>query len=77
MIYVTVRSGTRTGALVGPFATCEQAEGYLQPAINAAREVDQWAHFFDYGTASIPGYSRPGSLNAHVGYAPADTGSHG
>lgn len=68
MIYVTVRSGTRTGALVGPFATRQEAEGYLQPAIDAARRVDPWAHFFDYGTAHIPGYAKPGSLNELVGY---------
>lgn len=68
MLYVTVRSGGRTGVLVGPFATKQEAENYLQPAIDAARQVDRWAHFFSYGTARIPGYSKPGSLNALVGY---------
>lgn len=68
MIYVTVRNGARTGVLVGPFATRPQAEGYLQSAIDAARDIDPWAHFFDFGTARIPGYTRPGRLNARVGY---------
>lgn len=68
MFYVTVRSHTRTGVLVGPFTAQQDAQNYVDPASKAAGEIDDWAHFYSYGTARIPGYSKPGKLNDRVGY---------
>jgi hypothetical protein len=65
--YVSVRSGSRCGLLLGPFPTLEDAEGAVELGRQCAQEVDQMASFYEFGTAKVTRVStralRPGLLN--------------
>ena len=52
--YVTVRNGDQTGFLLGPYETHEEALANVQRGRELANTTDQWAHFYAYGTASLP-----------------------
>jgi hypothetical protein len=52
--FVTVRSGARTGFLLGPYGTHAEALANVDRGRDFACAVDAWAHFYSYGTASVP-----------------------
>lgn len=73
--YVTVRErpdGGRTGYLVGPFDTHEEALGQVDAARRIAREVNSDAHWYAYGTARVESYGTlpPGRFNDRFGLPP-------
>lgn len=67
--YVTmIRDGRRVAYLAGPFATHDQALGLVDQAKRLATDIDQWACFDAFGTASMPhAASNPiGKLNRRL-----------
>lgn len=69
--YVSVISGSRSGLLAGPFNTKSQAEALVDVTRSAAKQINDSAHFYAYGTARAvakAGRSLPvGRLNAMLG----------
>ena len=69
--YVSVINGSRKGLLAGPFDTHEQALALVDPARIAAKQVNDRAHFYAYGTAKVTAKpNRPlpvGKLNTMLG----------
>lgn len=70
--YVTLRRGKRTALLVGPFTTHTEALQWVDPAQRMASDLDPWAHFDLYGTASLTrDPANPvGKLNERLGVVP-------
>ena len=67
--YVTVRDRQRVGFLVGPFNTHGAALAQVEPAREAAKEVNSDAHWFAFGTAHDKiSRARVGRLNDRVNY---------
>lgn len=67
--YVTVRDdGDRFGLLVGPFRSHRAALKWVEPARKAAREVNDRAHWYSYGTSRVTSKTRPkdGLLNERL-----------
>ena len=54
IFYVTVRNGTLHGWLAGPFKTHQEALDALPKAKSLAMDADPMAHFYEFGTASLP-----------------------
>ena len=54
LFYCTVRDGTKTGFLLGPFSSLEQGETSVPLARRLALAVDPWAAFYTFGVASLP-----------------------
>lgn len=54
VFYVTVRDAGRTGFLLGPFADHTEAIANIERGKGLAEQHDVWAHFYSYGTASVP-----------------------
>ena len=52
--YVTVIDGPRTGFLLGPYDTHKEALDKVDRGRQLAQEVNDWAWFYAYGTASAP-----------------------
>jgi len=52
--YVTVRREKRTGWLLGPYATHQEAIDNLSRGLKLAIEADPWAAFDAFGTCSLP-----------------------
>ena len=68
--YVTVQDNGRSGFLAGPFRTHGDALRMVEPTRKAAREVDDRAHWYAFGTARIKtGHERAGRLNERLGIA--------
>lgn len=67
--YVSVRDGSRSGMLLGPYGTSEEAEQNVARARDFAVEVDPFAHFHQYGTARVErANALPcGRLNKRIG----------
>ena len=67
--YVTLRRGTKTAFLAGPFQTHTEALAWVDRATDRANEVDPFAWFDAFGTASLPfKASNPvGKLNKDLG----------
>ena len=69
--YVTVRRGSRTGFLLGPYDTHDTAKKNVDRAQREANEIDSWAWFYAFGTARVvakPGRALPaGRLNERIG----------
>jgi len=65
--YVTVKSGSRTGYLLGPFGSKAEAEGNVDRGQRLARQVNDGADFYAYGVTRVvmqPGRELPkGKLN--------------
>lgn len=55
--YVTVRDGGRTGFLVGPLRTHRQALDRVDDARLLAREANDRAIWYEYGTSKVTGES--------------------
>lgn len=53
--YVTVKDGPRTGWLLGPYATHNEARANVDRAKELAEKADRWAHFYAFGTARVQG----------------------
>jgi hypothetical protein len=51
--YVTMRNGSRTAWLLGPFNSEQEAREMLPAARTKAIEIDPYNHFHAFGTASI------------------------
>lgn len=66
--YVTMIRGTRVAYLAGPFKEHEAALKMVPAAREKACEVDPYAHFDAFGTASLAA-DRPGVLNKLLGVA--------
>ena len=52
--YVTVKDCLRTGWLLGAYATHEEALDNVLRGSQLAVDADRWAHFYAYGTSSVP-----------------------
>jgi len=53
--YVTVKDGPRTGWLLGPYGTHDEALANVERGKELAEEHDRWAHFYFYGTTLVRG----------------------
>jgi len=76
--YVTIRRGERTGLLLGPYKTKDEADPNVDRARKAAEEIDSWAGFDAFGVTRVQmklGASLPiGKLNGRIGlHAEQDT----
>lgn len=70
--YVSVIDGDRWNFLVGPYETHEAAMADVEEVRALAESKDQWAHFYDFGTARAPlGYEKPGALSLELAAARA------
>lgn len=67
--YVSLRRGSRTALLAGPFETHTEALEMVTRAVAEANRVDARSHFDPYGTCSLPrAANNPvGKLNASLG----------
>jgi hypothetical protein len=67
--YVTMVRAKRTAYLAGPFAAHTEALALVEPARHMACDLDQWAWFDLFGTASRPyDAANPiGKLNERLG----------
>jgi hypothetical protein len=69
--YVTIRRGSRTGLLLGPYTTHGAAEGNVGRAQCEARKIDSWTAFDGFGVTRVrmkPGRLLPtGKLNNRIG----------
>jgi hypothetical protein len=65
--YVTVKDGTRTGVLLGPYTTKSDAEGNVKLGRQLAGQVNSRAIWYAYGVTRVvmqPGAELPsGKLN--------------
>jgi hypothetical protein len=65
--YVTVKNGSQTGYLLGPYGSKEEAEGNVDRGKRLARQVNDRADFYAYGVTRVvmqPGRELPkGKLN--------------
>lgn len=65
--YVTVKNGSQTGYLLGPYGSKEEAEGNVDRGQCLARQVNDRADFYAYGVTRVvmqPGRELPkGRLN--------------
>ena len=52
--YCSVIDGGRVGVLAGPYATHEEALAKVETAKALALKANAWAHFFSFGTLSLP-----------------------
>lgn len=52
--YITVRDGERVGLLRGPYYSHTEALADVPEFRARACEVDSWAHFYQFGTSSMP-----------------------
>jgi hypothetical protein len=70
--YVSLRRGSRTALLAGPFATHTEALAMVERATAEANRIDQWSWFDAFGTCSGPRLaSNPaGKLNEQLGIVP-------
>lgn len=68
--YVTAIDGGKTAILVGPFPNNHQAAlDKVDIASDYAQKLDDRAYFWAFGTARFPlEFTKPGILNAFVGY---------
>ena len=62
--YVTCRDAGRTGYLLGPYQTPEDALADVVKAKYHAEKADPWAAFYSFGTAKVASGRRAGVLNA-------------
>jgi uncharacterized protein YegJ (DUF2314 family) len=51
--YVSVRDNGRSGFLLGPYATHEEALANVQLGQRLAEQVNDNAHWYAYGTAKV------------------------
>lgn len=69
--YVTVRDGGRSGALLGPYNTHDEALANVDRAREHAQQVNDRAIWYAYGTARVtmkPGKElKPGVFNNRIG----------
>lgn len=74
--YVTVRNGGRSGALLGPYGTHDEALANVDRAREYAEQVNDRAIWYAYGTAKVtmePGKElRPGIFNDRIGLTATD-----
>ena len=66
--YVSVVDGPKRGFLAGPFRIHDSALALVERCRELAEKVDQWAHFYAFGTAKAPDGRMPGVLNDQVDY---------
>lgn len=52
--YVTVRDSERTGFLLGPFSSHQEALDNVETGKSLAFKADPWSHFYAFGTSSLP-----------------------
>lgn len=57
--YVTVRDGSRTGWLLGPYETHAEALANVQRGNDLANRADPRAHWYAFGTARIRDAATP------------------
>ena len=57
--YVTVRDGGRTGYLLGPYPTHDEARTNVDRGRTLAEARDAWAHFYSFGTARVSATTLP------------------
>lgn len=69
--YVTVRHGARSGALLGPYGSHDEALANVDRAREYAEQVNDRAVWYAYGTAKVtakPGRTLPvGTFNDTIG----------
>ena len=53
VFYVTVTDAGRTGWLLGPYSTHEEALDNVERGRALALQADRWAHFYGFGTCSV------------------------
>lgn len=70
--YVSLKRGTRTALLAGPFSTHTEALATVRRAADEAERVDPRAFWDAHGTCSLPrSTANPyGKLNAALGVVP-------
>lgn len=65
--YVTIKRGGRTGWLLGPYATHEEALGHVSEGRHLAHAVDPRTEFDAFGTSRVTeGERKPGALNERL-----------
>mgnify|MGYP001582287252 CR=1 FL=1 len=57
--YVTAHDGVRYAFLLGPYLTHCEALAQVEQGRGQAVEANPWAHFYSFGTASLPAGSPP------------------
>jgi hypothetical protein len=69
LYYVTCVDGGRVGYVAGPFADHPSALAMVEPARKMALKVNQWSHFYAFGTCALPPEHprKVGALNAQLG----------
>lgn len=66
--YASVMDGVRTGLLLGPYDTHDEAMAVVDTAAELAETVDPRAHFYSFGTAKVTADRLPkGRLNHLIG----------
>lgn len=67
--YVSLRRGSRTALLAGPFDTHTEALALVERATAEANRIDEWSWFDPFGTCSMPrAPTNPvGKLNDRLG----------
>lgn len=67
--YVSLRRGSRTALIAGPFETHTEALAMVEPATKLANELDGWTWFDAFGTCSGPRLptNPKGKLNSQLG----------
>ena len=66
--YVSVADAGRVALLAGPFTEHAAALGYVDAARQAANDLDQWSHFYAFGTVAMPaGCTVIGRMNERLG----------
>lgn len=54
VFYVTCRDAGRVGWLLGPYETHQEAIESVDTGRSLAIDMNPWAHFYEFGTASLP-----------------------
>jgi hypothetical protein len=54
LYFVSMINGTRNGYLLGPYNTYQEASANVDRGRGMAIANDSFAHFYSYGTCSIP-----------------------
>ena len=68
--YVTVKRGTKTGWLAGPFVTRDAAQAEVKRVQNVAAAIDPWTAFDAFGVSKMSLDRRlpDGVLNGYVAF---------
>ncbi len=65
--YVSVKDGSRSNVLAGPYSTHPEALAHVEQIRAWAERVNDRAVFYAFGTVAMaPDFNRPGMANQHI-----------